>query len=255
MRSASTRADCRTPRTALTRGRRRRWRRWLLRQVERPTASAISAPRPRRRVPSSKERVRPRPIATRRKRPSRPTSSPRFSSRSRSCSSVAAAALVGDGRRNEVGKRHFVRVRHEPARNPDERSGVGGFEHGSNGFVAGLRHASYPCGRTPQPAKRRDRDVGGIARLRVPRCGCGGVDELPGDPREVRASPVAGVPSFCGTSCRPLRGISTFLSLSGGCAIYLQPVLKVCLTSAAARRLKLRPTPELRLHAWGAMVD
>ena len=157
--------------------------------------------------------------------------------------------------RNEVGKRHFVRVRHEPARNPDERSGVGGFEHGSNGFVAGLRHASYPCGSTPQPAKRRDRDVGGIAWLRVPRCGCGGVDELPGDPREVKSVPGCRRP-FLLWNIVPPSSWNLHVSLTlWRLWIYLQPVLKVCLTSAAARRLKLRPTPELRLHAWGAMVD
>ena len=92
----------------------------------------------------------------------------------------------------------------EPAGDPDECSGIGGLEYGSNGIVTGLGPASYTSGRTPQRQQRRDRDVGVDCPARCTTNADAAVStSSPATPAKYRASPTAGVPSFCGTSCRP----------------------------------------------------
>ena len=188
MRSASTRAASPTSRTARTRGRRRRWRRLWRRPVERSTVSAISARRPSGRVKSSKERVRPRSIATDANAPR--AVSHRLDSRPALAPARPSQPLVlGDGRGTRSA--NAISSAYDTSRLAIQTSAA------ASAVSSTARTASSPAsGMPPTPAAaRRNRQSVATATSaalpgsRVPRCGRGGVDELPGDPREVQGVP------------------------------------------------------------------
>ena len=219
---------------------------------------AIWVGRRRGRVRSSKGRVRPRSIAIPLKPPSRPTSSPRFSSRSRSCSSVAAARAA------RTVWREAERGRRMPSRPRTTRAGsqAKGAQRGRRSRARLGRHRRRPrahlrpprphavAGRASRPRRRRHcpapcTTMRTLQRRPAPR--------RPQRGRRHPRSPASPHAVEYRVDIAPASSswnLHVSLTLCG-CAIYLQPVLKVCLTSPAARRLKLRPTPNATLHTLG----
>ena len=202
--------------------------------LARSTMSAISTRRPSGRVKSSggacdRDRSRSDPNAARavsHRLDSRPALAP-----ARSSQPLATPGREGERGRQTPSRPHTTRAgsrSRRVQRGRRSRVRLERHRHRTRACLLHLRpHAA--SGTASRPRRRR------IARLAVPRCGRCGVNELPGDPGEVQGVPDSqAVPSFCGTSCRPLRGISTFSLTFRGCAIYLQPLLKVCLTSPAS---------------------